>query len=75
MSFMLQLIFMDQIEDVISDYVMVKGEQCIVLKMKVERERDAKIVLTNPVSELNKLYFNHFFINCLCTIKFFKNLF
>ncbi|KAG8200190.1 hypothetical protein JTE90_024973 [Oedothorax gibbosus] len=43
-----ELIFMDQIEDVISDYVMVKGEQCIVLKMKVERERDAKIVLTNP---------------------------
>ncbi|KAF8787490.1 G protein-coupled receptor kinase 1 like protein [Argiope bruennichi] len=43
-----ELIFMDQIEEVVADYVMVKGEQCIVLKMKAEKDRDAKIVLTNP---------------------------
>jgi len=28
--------------------VQIKGEQSIVLKMKVEREKDAKVVLTNP---------------------------
>ncbi|KAH9378123.1 hypothetical protein HPB48_020515 [Haemaphysalis longicornis] len=39
-----ELIFMDQMEDVCSDYVQVKGEQCIVLKMK----GDTKVVLTNP---------------------------
>ena len=42
---------MDQIEDVVSEYVMVKNEQCIVLKMKADKDRDAKIVLTNPVSK------------------------
>ncbi|XP_022235512.1 G protein-coupled receptor kinase 1-like, partial [Limulus polyphemus] len=42
-----ELIFMDQIDEVCSEYVQVKGEQCVVLKMKVERERDAKVVLTN----------------------------
>lgn len=36
---------MDQIEDVSADLVHVKNEQCIVV-----RTRDAKIVLTNPVS-------------------------
>ena len=41
---------MDQIEDVCSDYVQIKGEQSIVLKMKGEREKDAKVVVTNPVS-------------------------
>ncbi|XP_013781792.2 G protein-coupled receptor kinase 1-like [Limulus polyphemus] len=41
-----ELIFMDQLEDVCSEYVNVKGEQCIILKMK--GERDARIVLTNP---------------------------
>ena len=44
---------MDQIEDVCSDYVQIKGEQSIVLKMKVDREKDAKIVVTNPVSTPN----------------------
>lgn len=47
---------MDQIEDVVSEYVMVKGEQCIVLKMKGDKERDAKIVLTNPVSSFLTLF-------------------
>ncbi|XP_017488947.1 PREDICTED: G protein-coupled receptor kinase 1-like [Rhagoletis zephyria] len=43
-----ELIFMDQIEGICSDYVQVKGEQTIVLKMKgMEREKDARIVLTN----------------------------
>jgi hypothetical protein len=47
---------MDQIDDVCSDYVQIKGEQSIVLKMKVEREKDAKVVLTNPVC----IYMNRF---------------
>lgn len=38
-----QLIFMDQMEDVCPDYVQVKGEQCIVVKMK----GDTKVVITN----------------------------
>ncbi|UYV84956.1 ADRBK2 [Cordylochernes scorpioides] len=43
-----ELIFIDQMEEVCADYVQVKGEQCIILKMKGDRERDAKVVLTNP---------------------------
>ncbi|RWS28391.1 G protein-coupled receptor kinase 1-like protein [Leptotrombidium deliense] len=43
-----ELIFMDQIDEICADYVQVKGEQSIVLKMKGERERDAKVVLTTP---------------------------
>lgn len=39
-----ELIFMDQIDEVSSDFVQIKGENCIVLKTK-----DSKIVLTNPV--------------------------
>nr|AAF05109.1 G protein-coupled receptor kinase type 2 [Homarus americanus] len=38
-----ELIFMDQLDDVSSDFVQIKGENCIVLKTK-----DSKIVLTNP---------------------------
>ncbi|XP_047739909.1 G protein-coupled receptor kinase 1 [Hyalella azteca] len=38
-----ELIFMDQLEEVSSDLVQYKGENCIVLKTK-----DNKIVLTNP---------------------------
>ena len=41
---------MDQIEAICSDYVQVKGEQSIVLKMKqTEKEKESRIVLTNPV--------------------------
>uniref|UniRef100_A0A6P6Y3W6 [G-protein-coupled receptor] kinase n=1 Tax=Dermatophagoides pteronyssinus TaxID=6956 RepID=A0A6P6Y3W6_DERPT len=44
-----ELIFMDQIEAICSDYVQVKGEQSIVLKMKqTEKEKESRIVLTNP---------------------------
>ncbi|RWS12294.1 G protein-coupled receptor kinase 1-like protein [Dinothrombium tinctorium] len=43
-----ELIFMDQIDEVCQDYVQVKSEQSIVLKMKGEREKDAKVVLTTP---------------------------
>lgn len=42
-----ELIFMDQLEDVSADLVIVKNEQCIILKTK-----DTKIVLTNSVSFL-----------------------
>lgn len=40
-----ELVFMDQIEEISADLVHVKSEQCIVI-----RTRDAKVVLTNPVS-------------------------
>lgn len=40
-----ELIFMDQLEDVSGDLVIVKNEHCIILKTK-----DTKIVLTNSVS-------------------------
>ncbi|PBC27456.1 G protein-coupled receptor kinase [Apis cerana cerana] len=38
-----ELVFLDQVEEVSADFQHVKGEQCIVVRM-----RDAKIVLTNP---------------------------
>lgn len=38
-------IYNSQVEEVSSDLQHVKGEQCIIV-----RTRDAKIVLTNPVS-------------------------
>ncbi|CAG0898274.1 unnamed protein product [Darwinula stevensoni] len=38
-----ELIFLDHIDDVNSDLIQVKGEQCIVI-----RTRDGKIILTNP---------------------------
>ena len=42
---------MDQIDEIAEDYVQVKGEQSILLKLKGDKERDAKVVLTNPVSK------------------------
>lgn len=39
-----ELIFMDQIEEINSDLIQVKNEQCIVLKIK----DGSKVVLTNP---------------------------
>ncbi|GAB6030160.1 G protein-coupled receptor kinase 1 [Chamberlinius hualienensis] len=38
-----ELIFMDQVEDICSDYVQIKGEQSFILRTK-----EGKIVLTNP---------------------------
>ena len=38
-----ELTFMDQIEEINTDLIQVKNEQCIVLKTK-----DGKVVLTNP---------------------------
>lgn len=50
---------MDQIEGICPDYVQVKGEQSIVLKMKgIEREKDSRIVLTNPVSYYRLLFYS-----------------
>lgn len=67
---------MDQIDDVCSDYVQIKGEQSIVLKMKVEREKDAKVVLTNPVNKCLSFYESQYccnafesqcmLFNCIC---------
>lgn len=47
-----ELVFLDQVEEVGADLQHVKGEQCIVV-----RTREAKIVLTNPVSS-NNIYTN-----------------
>lgn len=43
-----QLIFMDQIEEVSSDLQAVKGENCIVVKLK-EGFKETKVILTNQV--------------------------
>lgn len=42
---------MDQIESICPETVQIKGEQCIVLKMKSlnDREKDIRVVLTTPV--------------------------
>uniref|UniRef100_A0A6B2EBJ6 G protein-coupled receptor kinase n=1 Tax=Phlebotomus kandelakii TaxID=1109342 RepID=A0A6B2EBJ6_9DIPT len=42
-----ELIFMDQIEEVSSDYVQYKNEQCIQIRFR-DGIRDGRIVLTNP---------------------------
>jgi len=42
---------MDQIDEIADDYVQVKGEQSILLKLKGDKERD-KLVLSNPVSKV-----------------------
>lgn len=41
-----QLLFMDQIDEILADYVQVKSENCIILKTT----KEGKIILTNPVS-------------------------
>lgn len=46
-----EMILLDTLEEVSSDFVSVKGEQCIVLRTR----NDTKIVLTNAVSILNIL--------------------
>lgn len=42
---------MDQIEDISSDFVPYKGEQCIQIRVN-DGSRDGRILLTNPVSWL-----------------------
>ncbi|XP_015783383.1 G protein-coupled receptor kinase 1 [Tetranychus urticae] len=42
-----ELIFMDQIEDISPEYVQIKSENSIILKLKGEPGKDAKVVLTN----------------------------
>lgn len=44
-----ELIFMDQIEDISSDFVPYKGEQCIQIRVN-DGSRDGRILLTNSVS-------------------------
>lgn len=49
---------MDQIEGICGDYVQIKSEQCIILKMKSsnEREKDNRVVLTNPVTPFVNMF-------------------
>ena len=56
-----EMILLDTVEEVSSDLVSVKGEQCIVLRTR----NDTKIVLTNTVSI--------FFMFCL-VVHFIINL-
>lgn len=44
-----ELIFMDQIEDISSDFIHYKGEQCIQIRVN-DGSRDGRIILTNSVS-------------------------
>ena len=46
----LQMMFVDQIEEVSPDLILVKGEQSIVLKRKGDQEKEARVVLTSSVS-------------------------
>jgi beta-adrenergic-receptor kinase len=48
-----ELVFLDQVEEVSTELIAVKGEQSIVM-----RKRDAKIVLTNTVSLSFMLQYN-----------------
>lgn len=55
-----EMILLDTVEDVSSDLVSVKGEQCIVLRTR----NDTKIVLTNTVpKQLSYLLFYIFIVN------------
>lgn len=44
------MILLDSVEEVSSDLVSIKGEQCIVLRTR----NDTKIVLTNTVSDTSR---------------------
>lgn len=46
----LQLVFMDQIEDVLAEMQTVKGENAIIVKLK-EGLKESKVILTNQVCE------------------------
>lgn len=50
-----ELIFMDQIEEVPSEFTQFKNEQCIQIKFK-ESIRTGNVVLTNPVSHFILLF-------------------
>lgn len=43
----LQLVFMDQVEEVSNDLQTVKGENCIVIKLKEGTNKDTRVILTN----------------------------
>lgn len=44
-----ELIFLDQVEDISSDFIQYKNEQCIQIRVN-DGSRDGRIVLTNSVS-------------------------
>lgn len=60
-----ELIFMDQVEDISSDYILHKNENCIQIRIN-DGSRDGRIILTNSVKVLWILNFTswimHFFI-------------
>ncbi|XP_023248639.1 G protein-coupled receptor kinase 1 [Copidosoma floridanum] len=43
-----ELFFFDQVEEVSPDLQTVKGEQCIIISLRVKEEQKSKLVLTNP---------------------------
>lgn len=44
-----ELIFMDQVEEISSDFIQYKGEQSIQIRVN-DGSRDGRIILTNPVN-------------------------
>lgn len=44
------MMFIDQVEEVFPDLILVKGEQSIVLRKKGDQEKDGRLVLTSSVS-------------------------
>lgn len=43
-----ELIFLDQVEDISSDFIQYKNEQCIQIRVN-DGSRDGRIILTNSV--------------------------
>lgn len=64
-----ELIFMDQLEDVSGDLVIVKNEHCIILKTK-----DTKIVLTNSDEIGLKEWANSLRSAYKCSLELLKNM-
>ncbi len=45
---------MDQVDDVANDLQMIKGENCIVVRLK-DGHKESKVILTNSVSVFMEL--------------------
>ncbi len=48
--FLVQLIFMDQFDEVHNELITVKGENCIIVKLK-DGLKESKVILTNQVTK------------------------
>lgn len=57
----LQLVFMDQVEEVSNDLQTVKGENCIVIKLKEGTNKDTRVILTNQARRKMRTCFHCMF--------------